>query len=586
MAQEVQRPKKPVKKAAKNGFFRDMARSYFLGPVRVAGSSNNMSAADCKMMCADCLRTFWVDIYSSIFPFTMGAIGKNTLAASVPAIIVSFFTREEIERDRKGFAEKLSAILPEQYRGLFHDAYSGNALLFLGGYRPGSGADDISFWFGRDEKGEDMPKESPFSVYVGASRCGEREGETVISLSGRDGMEKVSFPHPGEIQPECEAALWDALLRCVSALPEKWVPIAKHIAGAYGSALQERNSSYGPMTLPPGKCFTPPEFLALELEKGKTVLETISEKGTAVFDTSGDTLSAEYPGTEMTVFEKWLDVKRKVWESGKDDEKKSFGDISILNYTYDGKKIEDSIYMECVNAHSNKFYRMKNNHDGTFTAQWGPIGKTAQTKTYSMSEWEKKLMEKYRKGYVTGHDGNVSLAPGLESPGAFHLAKAVSIGAAALYFSEKYILSGKILHTMDDILGETSRAVISSPHPGASMLTNIFPDYAYNRGRNDERRPDRKAFPEKNFMKTFLDLLHTAGENLLKYLPEIMKTPGFSLCAHLKTIHDGCVLQDGTCLWDKSSPEVSAMENMINMLIGAASSSMEIDGEQFPYIDF
>lgn len=47
----------------------------------------------------------------------------------------------------------------------------------------------------------------------------------------------------------------------------------------------------------------------------------------------------------------------------------------------------------------NKFYEMKDNEDGTFTATWGRVGATGQTAQYSMNQWDKKFKEKTKKGY-------------------------------------------------------------------------------------------------------------------------------------------------------------------------------------------
>ncbi|MEO1257701.1 MAG: WGR domain-containing protein [Bacteroidota bacterium] len=51
-------------------------------------------------------------------------------------------------------------------------------------------------------------------------------------------------------------------------------------------------------------------------------------------------------------------------------------------------------------ANNNKFYEMKENGDGTFTAYYGRVGSSSSTATYSMSQWNSKLREKTRKGYV------------------------------------------------------------------------------------------------------------------------------------------------------------------------------------------
>jgi len=58
-------------------------------------------------------------------------------------------------------------------------------------------------------------------------------------------------------------------------------------------------------------------------------------------------------------------------------------------------------------ANNNKFYKMQENSDGTFTATYGREGAKGAIETYSMSLWDKKLNEKLgpKKGYtdVTEH---------------------------------------------------------------------------------------------------------------------------------------------------------------------------------------
>lgn len=53
----------------------------------------------------------------------------------------------------------------------------------------------------------------------------------------------------------------------------------------------------------------------------------------------------------------------------------------------------------------NKFYEMRSNDNGTFTVTWGRVGSTGQSATFPMSDWDKKLKEKTKKGYkdVTEH---------------------------------------------------------------------------------------------------------------------------------------------------------------------------------------
>jgi len=55
-------------------------------------------------------------------------------------------------------------------------------------------------------------------------------------------------------------------------------------------------------------------------------------------------------------------------------------------------------------ANNNKFYNMKENGNGTFTAEYGRVGANAQTTTKSMSQWDKVYREKTGKGYVDQTD--------------------------------------------------------------------------------------------------------------------------------------------------------------------------------------
>lgn len=62
-----------------------------------------------------------------------------------------------------------------------------------------------------------------------------------------------------------------------------------------------------------------------------------------------------------------------------------------------GKQVE----LICVTAdNNNKYYRMSENGNGTWTATWGRVGVTALTKDYQMKDWSKKYDEKRKKGYV------------------------------------------------------------------------------------------------------------------------------------------------------------------------------------------
>lgn len=49
---------------------------------------------------------------------------------------------------------------------------------------------------------------------------------------------------------------------------------------------------------------------------------------------------------------------------------------------------------------NNKFYNLSENSDGTFTVEYGRVGANAQTRTYPMSQWNRRYNEKIRKGYV------------------------------------------------------------------------------------------------------------------------------------------------------------------------------------------
>ena len=61
-------------------------------------------------------------------------------------------------------------------------------------------------------------------------------------------------------------------------------------------------------------------------------------------------------------------------------------------------------------ANNNKFYNMHDNNDGTFTVIYGRVGTDGSQITYSISEWDKKLNEKLKKGYkdVTDHTAKIS----------------------------------------------------------------------------------------------------------------------------------------------------------------------------------
>ena len=60
------------------------------------------------------------------------------------------------------------------------------------------------------------------------------------------------------------------------------------------------------------------------------------------------------------------------------------------------------IELMCVTENNNnKFYRMVDNEDGTFTATWGRVGNNKhQSKVYAMSDWNRIYREKTGKGYT------------------------------------------------------------------------------------------------------------------------------------------------------------------------------------------
>ena len=52
----------------------------------------------------------------------------------------------------------------------------------------------------------------------------------------------------------------------------------------------------------------------------------------------------------------------------------------------------------CVTKNNNnKYYRMSENSDGTWTATWGRVGTSENKMIYKMSDWDKKYNEKIRK---------------------------------------------------------------------------------------------------------------------------------------------------------------------------------------------
>jgi len=56
-------------------------------------------------------------------------------------------------------------------------------------------------------------------------------------------------------------------------------------------------------------------------------------------------------------------------------------------------------------SNNNKYYKLSEQSDGNFLAEWGRVGASPQSTTYPMSRWESILKEKLGKGYtrVVGH---------------------------------------------------------------------------------------------------------------------------------------------------------------------------------------
>jgi predicted DNA-binding WGR domain protein len=60
----------------------------------------------------------------------------------------------------------------------------------------------------------------------------------------------------------------------------------------------------------------------------------------------------------------------------------------------------NTVYLENTFGNHNKFYRMYENRNKTFTAEWGKIGKDPQgIKDYPMSDWYNILDHKKSEGY-------------------------------------------------------------------------------------------------------------------------------------------------------------------------------------------
>lgn len=61
------------------------------------------------------------------------------------------------------------------------------------------------------------------------------------------------------------------------------------------------------------------------------------------------------------------------------------------------------LVMVTAGANNNKYYRMTP-HGDSWTAEYGRIGSSSQSRTYSMSQWNSKYNEKIKKGYVDQTD--------------------------------------------------------------------------------------------------------------------------------------------------------------------------------------
>ena len=60
----------------------------------------------------------------------------------------------------------------------------------------------------------------------------------------------------------------------------------------------------------------------------------------------------------------------------------------------------EPVYLHCVKGTSDKVYHMKANEDGkTWTATYGRWTGPFRTHIWPLTEWDKKLYEKRKKGY-------------------------------------------------------------------------------------------------------------------------------------------------------------------------------------------
>ena len=83
-----------------------------------------------------------------------------------------------------------------------------------------------------------------------------------------------------------------------------------------------------------------------------------------------------------------------------------------------------------TDANNNKFYSMKSNDDGTFTATYGrlqglEIPSNSPSKVYPMSEWDSIIKSKIKKGYVdrTSHKAEIKLVESKNTKGETVISK-------------------------------------------------------------------------------------------------------------------------------------------------------------------
>lgn len=387
------------RKADGKGFLKDTLRTLFMRTVLhnpAAGGLGKLGRADERVyrsLCIDELSSLWKRIYEAVVRSSRN-VPDLLMTASLPAVIISAFTDEEIERDRQGFGDLMSELLramPESYceKRFFQRNCSPNVLLYIGGYRPTSGAGDPAFWFGLDGEvqGGGAPVLSPFSIYTAHSQTIEdRRAETapdgsfVISedpVGLKAGIQEKKpaalcvIPPLDAMDEEQEKELWDILVRGARAFPEKWEPLASAVARAYLAALSDnlRNDLYGYAYISrPGGSFISAEFLDLPLvlpdRDGKinpgaaprTIFDHVSEQtqfdrpsdyrydeSFGLFDLSGKTLAQRMPDGK-TVFDKWLESKETGWNRSVKKYSASlkngeplppFSLLNVLNYTND-----------------------------------------------------------------------------------------------------------------------------------------------------------------------------------------------------------------------------------------------------------